>query len=44
MQPAYTLEQNRDAMSGAARDLGGRHPGGQPQRDGRVAQVIGPAR
>jgi len=34
------LEQNGDAVPGAAGDLGGGHPGIQPQRDRRVAQVI----
>src|SRR5439155_14112603 len=35
------LEQDGDAVSGAAGDLGGRHPGVEPQGDGGVAQVVG---
>ena len=34
------LQQDRDAVPGAAGDLGGGHPGIQPQRHRRVPQVI----
>jgi hypothetical protein len=34
------LEQDRDAVPGAAGDLGRGHPGVQPQRDAGVAQVV----
>lgn len=34
------LQQDGDAVAG---DLGGGHPGVQPQRDGDVAQVVGAA-
>jgi hypothetical protein len=37
------LQQDRDAVPGAARDLGGGHPGVQPQRHCRVPQVVGAA-
>jgi hypothetical protein len=37
------LEQDRDAVPGAAGDLGGGHPGVQPQGDGGVPQVVGAA-
>jgi hypothetical protein len=37
------LQQDRDAAPGAAGDLGGRHPGVQPQRHRRVPQVVGAA-
>ena len=37
------LEQDRDAVPGAAGDLGGGHPGVQPQRDRGVPQVVGAA-
>ena len=33
------LEQDHDAVPGAAGDLGGRHPGVQPQGCGSVAQA-----
>ena len=34
------LQQDGDAVPGAAGDLGGGHPGVEPQRDRRVPQVI----
>ena len=34
------LEQDSDAVPGAAGDLGRRHPGVQPQRHRRVPQVV----
>jgi len=37
------LEQDRDAVPGPAGDLGGGHPGVEPQRDSGVAQVVGAA-
>ena len=37
------LQQDRDAVPGAAGDLGRGHPGVQPQRHRRVPQVIGAA-
>ena len=37
------LEQDGDAVAGAARDLGGGDPGVEPQRHGGVAQVVGAA-
>jgi len=37
------LEQDRDAVPGAAGDLGGGHPGVQPERHRRVPQVVGAA-
>jgi len=37
------LQQDRDAVPGAAGDLGGGHPGVQPQGYGGVPQVVGPA-
>jgi hypothetical protein len=35
------LEQDRDAVPGAAGDLGRRYSGVEPQRDRRVPQVVG---
>ena len=35
------LEQDRDSVPGAAGDLGGGHPGVQPQRHHGVRQVVG---
>ncbi len=35
------LEQDGDAVTGAAGDLGGGHPRVEPQRDAGVPQVIG---
>jgi hypothetical protein len=37
------LEQDGDAVAGAAGDLGGGHAGVQPQGHGGVAQVVGSA-
>ena len=37
------LQQDRDAVPGAAGDLGRGHPGVQPQRHRRVPQVVGAA-
>jgi hypothetical protein len=37
------LQQDRDAVPGSAGDLGGGHPGVEPQRDSGVAQVVGAA-
>src|ERR1017187_6793531 len=37
------LEQDGDAVPGAAGDFGGRDPGVQPQGHGGVAQVVGAA-
>ena len=35
------LQQDRDAVPGPASDLGGGHPGVEPQRDSGVAQIVG---
>ena len=35
--------QNREAVPGASGCFLGRNPGGEPQRQGGVAQVVGPA-
>src|ERR1022692_1887095 len=37
------LEQDGDAVPGAAGDLGGGHPGIEPHGDGGVAEVVGAA-